>query len=280
MSVDRDLSLEARDPRTSADRLGELVDQEPALWKDIFLNPSCPEDLRSYVLSRLGEADQRRWKAELAERTRPRNPPRPAAPDPAPTMTAPTVAVPRGSVLREPPRRPAAGAQRRPSRTGPTVFKAVAVMFAVLLLWRCAAAVMKDDTGHRSRSASSVSASPTPVKVSPAPAGAGSATLIEAPSHNISCRLSGSDVTCSIHERYYAESGQQDCSDEYFSISVYKSTELACGQPISSSGTVLEYGESTANDDFACTSATDGMTCWNQYTGSGFKIARAGYSTW
>jgi len=195
-------------------------------------------------------------------------------------MTAPTVAVPRGSVLREPARRPVAGAQRRPSRTGPTVFKAVAIVFAVLLLWRCAAAVMKDDTGHRSRSVSSVSASPTPVKVSPAPAGAGSATLIEAPSHNISCRLSGSDVTCSIHERYYAESGQQDCSDEYFSISVYKSTELACGQPISSSGTVLEYGESTANDDFACTSATDGMTCWNQYTGSGFKIARAGYSTW
>ena len=104
------------------------------------------------------------------------------------------------------------------------------------------------------------------------PAGAGSATLIEAPSHNISCRLSGSDVTCSIHERYYAESGQQDCSDEYFSISVYKSTELACGQPISSNGTVLEYGESTANDDFACTSATDGITCWNQYTGLSYFL--------
>ena len=102
---------------------------------------------------------------------------------------------------------------------------------------------------------------------------------VDTPSKNISCVLSNEGVGCSILERSYASSGMQDCPDREFSIvALAGRTEVRCGeeylgQPGDTFHT-LEYGETTMFSDYACTSQSKGMTCWNTITGRGFTISR------
>lgn len=102
---------------------------------------------------------------------------------------------------------------------------------------------------------------------------------VDTPSKNISCILSNEGVGCSILERSYASSGMQDCPDREFSIvALAGRTEVRCGeeylgQPGDTFHT-LEYGETTMFSDYACTSQSKGMTCWNTITGRGFTISR------
>jgi len=102
---------------------------------------------------------------------------------------------------------------------------------------------------------------------------------VDTPSKNISCILSNEGVGCSILERNYASSGMQDCPDREFSIvALAGRTEVRCGeeylgQPGDTFHT-LEYGETTTFSDYACTSQSKGMTCWNTITGRGFTISR------
>lgn len=102
---------------------------------------------------------------------------------------------------------------------------------------------------------------------------------VDTPSKNISCILSNEGVGCSILERNYASSGMQDCPDREFSIvALAGRTEVRCGeeylgQPGDTFHT-LEYGETTMFSDYACTSQSKGMTCWNTITGRGFTISR------
>ena len=102
---------------------------------------------------------------------------------------------------------------------------------------------------------------------------------VDTPSKNISCILSNEGVGCSILERSYASSGMQDCPDREFSIvALAGRTEVRCGeeylgQPGDTFHT-LEYGETTTFSDYACTSQSKGMTCWNTITGRGFTISR------
>ena len=55
-------------------------------------------------------------------------------------------------------------------------------------------------------------------------------------------------------------------------------TEVRCGEEyLGQSGDTfhtLEYGETTMFSDYACTSQSKGMTCWNTITGRGFTISR------
>lgn len=102
---------------------------------------------------------------------------------------------------------------------------------------------------------------------------------VEAPSKNISCVLSNEGVGCSILERDYASSGMQDCSDREFSIVVLANrTEVRCGEEyLGKPGDTfhtLQYEQTTTFSDYACTSQTRGMTCWNTTTGRGFTISR------
>lgn len=119
---------------------------------------------------------------------------------------------------------------------------------------------------------------------SPAPRAAVYADLVDTPSQNISCEIYDYSVSCSILERSYKANGQQDCSSRLFSITVRDSLpRLDCGeehlgvpgQPV----TRLQYGSSARSKNYACTSETTGMTCWNQKTGHGFTIYREGYET-
>lgn len=102
---------------------------------------------------------------------------------------------------------------------------------------------------------------------------------VDTPSKNISCILYDEGVGCSILERSYASSGMQDCPDREFSIvALAGRTEVRCGeeylgQPGDTFHT-LQYGETTTFSDYACTSQSKGMTCWNTITGRGFTISR------
>ena len=102
---------------------------------------------------------------------------------------------------------------------------------------------------------------------------------MDTPSKNISCILYEEGVGCSILERSYASSGMQDCPNREFSIvALAGRTEVRCGeeylgQPGDTFHT-LQYGETTTFSDYACTSQSKGMTCWNTITGRGFTISR------
>ena len=49
---------------------------------------------------------------------------------------------------------------------------------------------------------------------------------------------------------------------------------ISCDTGFSASGAVLSYDASAKSDSFACTSRDDGVECWSQVTGQGFKLSR------
>ena len=113
----------------------------------------------------------------------------------------------------------------------------------------------------------------------PASAKTYSYQYVDTPSKNISCILYDEGVGCSILERSYASSGMQDCPDREFSIvALAGRTEVRCGEEyLGKPGDTfhtLQYEQTTTFSDYACTSQTRGMTCWNTITGRGFTISR------
>lgn len=127
----------------------------------------------------------------------------------------------------------------------------------------------------------SASASPSPTALAkPAPDGARELSTIVSPSGNIQCVLAGDEVGCSIASRDYTAGGQEDCSGASFSIAVADgAAAMDCGRSFATGGTTLDYGTSAVSGDFACTSASDGMTCWSTRTGHGFTVRKASYET-
>lgn len=128
------------------------------------------------------------------------------------------------------------------------------------------------------------SSTPSGVKVRPAPDNAYRAALFDTPSQNISCELSDYAASCSIAERSYAQSGQPDCAGRLFSISVSnEAPSLVCEQSfLGSPGQFVQRvsaNQSAASKNYACLVETSGVSCWNQWTGHGFKLAREGYQT-
>lgn len=123
----------------------------------------------------------------------------------------------------------------------------------------------------------------TPSKdpVSPAPDGAHEMTELQSPSGNITCQLEKDTVACSIVERGFTGAGLEDCSDGPFSMKVSKGTAVrACGSSyLSDTAETLDYEESAKHGSTACTSRSEGMTCWNTDTGHGFSVNRASYET-
>lgn len=123
----------------------------------------------------------------------------------------------------------------------------------------------------------------TPSKdpVSPAPDGAHEMTELRSPSGNITCQLEKDTVACSIVDRSFSGAGLEDCADGPFSMKVSKGTAVrACGSSyLSDTAETLEYDESATHGNTACTSRSEGMTCWNTNTGHGFSVNRASYET-
>lgn len=154
----------------------------------------------------------------------------------------------------------------------------IIAIIGVAAVMRGCVQLLEHSGGSHTRS----SATPTS-SVSPAPTNAVSARLIQSPTQNISCEIDDDRASCSIYARDYGDAGLEDCDETLFSITVQDRASLACGSEyLGSAGdtvTTLDYGESAKSEGFACFSDEDGMRCWNQRSGHGFKIARAGYST-
>lgn len=258
---------QARDSSTSPERLGELADMHPELHPLLLANPSCPTDVRAWILTTNPEAG-RAWREEQ-ERERARQAGQERA---------------RQAERKQASSVPAQGAGQSAASTRPVRWPIVLVLIGVIFFLVHACIVrMNDGTGGNTSTRSTTARTGPADKASPAPADAVlGMSLVETPSQNISCELHDDAVSCSIYARDYGDAGQEDCEDELFSITVGSGQpELACGQEFlgtaDQSVMTLDYGGSVANDSFACSSAEDGMTCWNQWTGHGFKIARRGY---
>ena len=126
----------------------------------------------------------------------------------------------------------------------------------------------------------SPSASPTPTQkiTAPAPANAVEMSAFTAPSGNITCTLGDDSVTCTIKEHNFTptDASCRNSANSPVTWTVKKdgSATSSCGGSFSSSGAQLQYGSAAKNSSFACTSSEDGIECWSQVTGQGFKMSR------
>lgn len=231
-------------PTTSPDELARIAMSRPDLRVAIITHPACSASLRGWLLENDPPA-RKAWEDQQRAK-------QPAPPSPAPN-------------------KPKSG----PGAT--MVVICVVVLISFIALKAVIAGAGGNGGGGTVRTR--VTEPPQAERVSPAPDDAISAGLIQSPSLNISCEISGTSASCSILERNYEEAGLPDCPDRLFSIVVEQETSLACGSEflgsVGDSVTTLEYGMTVANDTVACESATTGMTCWNQWTGHGFTISRA-----
>ena len=107
----------------------------------------------------------------------------------------------------------------------------------------------------------------------PAPEDATEMSAFSAPSENIHCEVGGDSVSCTIQE--YDFDAPEDC-DGPITVTVGEDGEAqtSCGGTVSSQPNQLDYGQSAASGDFACTSSQVGFECWNTQTGNGFFMAR------
>lgn len=134
--------------------------------------------------------------------------------------------------------------------------------------------------GPTSEEATTEEETPSQDPVSPAPKDAQDLAQVVSPTGNISCVLGEDGVGCSVVERSFA-GDLQDCDSGPFSIQVADGdAAMACGSSfLSGEAQTLSYGSSTTVGDSACTSSSEGMTCWNVMTGKGFSVNRSGYET-
>ena len=122
--------------------------------------------------------------------------------------------------------------------------------------------------------------SPTPTQkiTAPAPANAVEMSAFTAPSGNITCTLGDDSVTCTIKEHNFTptDASCRNSANSPVTWTVKKdgSATSSCGGSFSSSGAQLQYGSAAKNSSFACTSSEDGIECWSQVTGQGFKMSR------
>lgn len=281
---------EAADPRTPAERLYALASERPELLGVIHANPACPQDLREWIeltdpkIAARARAEAEALRAEtqrmMAEAARLY----PSAPGgPAPSV---------GTVAGPPPTVGTAGQRpsTRPALLGPILVIIVAFLIfgAFMTMYQN---ISENSRGSTSRTtttnrSSTDSSTPRDTWALPAPSISPSYALVDTPSKNISCELHKSYVACSILERWYAENGQDDCTDRLFSIAVDDGAPtLMCGEEyLGSVGDYvyeMQYGEivvAPSGGEYACKAEESGVSCWNQRTGYGFKIQRSMYA--
>ena len=258
-------AVEAADPSTSPERLGDIADVYQELHPILVLNPACPDDLRQWIRATTPEANEA-WENHLAAERAQRvaaclHPGRKSGHNPLCHNLSDSCIKMGGA------------------RVGRWLVLGVVIISVIAVIRGCGRLVQE----VTSSSGSDTSTSATP-SVSPAPANAisaSSASRFQSPTQNISCEIYDDRASCSIYARDYGDAGLEDCDGTYFSMEIRDSASPACGSEFATDGTAmtLEYGESVKSEGFACSSADDGMRCWNQSNGHGFKIAREGYST-
>ena len=137
-----------------------------------------------------------------------------------------------------------------------------------------------DNPSKKPSPSASPTPSPTPTQkiTAPAPANAVEMSAFTAPSGNITCTLGDDSVTCTIKEHNFtptdASCRNSASSPVTWTVKKDGSATSSCGGSFSSSGAQLQYGSAAKNSSFACTSSEDGIECWSQVTGQGFKMSR------
>ena len=137
-----------------------------------------------------------------------------------------------------------------------------------------------DNPSKKPSPSASPTPSPTPTQkiTAPAPANAVEMSTFTAPSGNITCTLGDDSVTCTIKEHNFtptdASCRNSASSPVTWTVKKDGSATSSCGGSFSSSGAQLQYGSAAKNNSFACTSSEDGIECWSQVTGQGFKMSR------
>ena len=137
-----------------------------------------------------------------------------------------------------------------------------------------------DNPSKKPSPSASPTPSPTPTQkiTAPAPANAVEMSAFTAPSGNITCTLGDDSVTCTIKEHNFTptDASCRNSANSPVTWTVKKdgSATSSCGGSFSSSGAQLQYGSAAKNSSFACTSSEDGIECWSQISGQGFKMSR------
>ena len=124
----------------------------------------------------------------------------------------------------------------------------------------------------------SPSASPSQKLVAPAPADAVEMSSFTAPSGNITCTLGTDSVSCTIKDHSFvpqdASCGNSSSAPVTWTVGKDGAASGSCGSSFAGSGASLNYGSAAKNSTFACTSSEDGIECWSQISGQGFKMSR------
>ncbi|MFT3943928.1 MAG: hypothetical protein QM705_08905 [Ancrocorticia sp.] len=109
----------------------------------------------------------------------------------------------------------------------------------------------------------------------PAPAGALAQAEFTTGAENIRCRFVDDDVACSIYAYDYPSPPGCEGKTATYRIDPYGDVSSGCTKSIDTDQ-VVEYGTSIAQDGYACTlDQSEGVTCWNEVTGTGFQLKRA-----
>ncbi|MFN8047559.1 MAG: hypothetical protein U0P48_03145 [Ancrocorticia sp.] len=109
----------------------------------------------------------------------------------------------------------------------------------------------------------------------PAPDGALSQAEFTTSAENIRCRFVDDDVACSIYAYDYPSPPGCEGKTATYRIDPYGNVTSGCTKSIDTDQ-VVEYGTSISHDGYACTlDQNEGVTCWNQVTGTGFQLKRS-----
>lgn len=115
----------------------------------------------------------------------------------------------------------------------------------------------------------------------------GTPTTVTSPSRNITCTIDQDGAWCGIAELASAPAPVDSCDGTIgyvYQVDADGITTPCVSRddsptPAASDVAVLDYGQSVQQFGFTCESAETGMSCSDDATGRGFRLARAGAST-
>ena len=97
------------------------------------------------------------------------------------------------------------------------------------------------------------------------------------PSGNIQCAFDKDKLSCMITQYDYVSESCQG-SPVTYSLSYDGTATQACNAPVSSDSGIA-YNTTVAHNGLACTITQDGVECWHEASGKGFKLSRSSVST-
>lgn len=128
-------------------------------------------------------------------------------------------------------------------------------------------------------SAGATEAGPPDVGASPAASSTSAPVAFQLPSGNIVCTLSSRGATCTIARFTYSPPAAAGCTGRTGHLVVLSDAgvEVPCVEgptpQVTGDARQLAYGTSLTRGDFTCASGTDGVTCTQGSTGTGFRLA-------